>query len=265
MPKLTVNNIQLYYEEQGAGEPLLLLHGLGSSTRDWELQVEAFTANYHVITVDARGHGQSDKPPGPYSVSMFAADTAVLMQKLDIEAAHIVGLSMGGMSAFQLAVDAPELVKSLVIVNSAPELMPRTFKEKFEVFTRQMIVRLMGMRKMGEVLSERLFPAPEQANIRQLFIERWAENDKRAYLNSFQALVGWSVADRLGNIQCPALIIAAEHDYPPLAHKEAYAAKMPDAELVVIRNSRHATPIDQPEKFNAALRAFLANAVRSHP
>ena len=257
MSYLSVNNVQLHYEERGADQPLVLLHGLGSSARDWQLQFDAFAPDYRVIAVDMRGHGRSAKPRGPYSVSLFAKDTAAFMRALNLPPAHVAGLSMGGMIAFQLALDAPELLKSLVIVNSASELIPRTWAERKDLLTRLFIAHLMGMRKMGRFLGERLFPEPQQAELRRIFAERWAQNNKRAYLASFHALIGWSVTDRLGEIQCPTLIVAGDMDFFPLSFKQAYAAKIPRARLSVIKNSRHATPVDQPERFNAALKAFF--------
>src|SRR5919198_21476 len=128
MPILRCRDINVYYEIVGAGDPLLFIHGLGSSHRDWEPQVAFFSRHYQVITYDVRGHGKSDKPRGPYSVSQFAADAAELMRSLAIAPAHIVGLSMGGMIAFQLTLDEPARVKSLLIVNSAPELIIRTLR-----------------------------------------------------------------------------------------------------------------------------------------
>ena len=254
---IPVNNIQLYYEEHGEGNPLLLLHGLGSSAQDWQLQVEAFASRYRVIAPDMRGHGRSGKPRGPYSVPLFAKDVAAFMRALNLPPAHVVGLSMGGMIAFQLAIDAPELLKSLTIVNSASELIPRTWAEKKDLFTRLLIARFMGMKKMGEFLGDRLFPEAQQAELRRIFAGRWAQNNKRAYLASFHALTGWSVTARLGEIQCPTLIVAGAMDFFPLPYKQEYTAKIPRAELVVVPNSRHATPVDQPEAFNTILRAFL--------
>jgi pimeloyl-ACP methyl ester carboxylesterase len=262
MPKYRIRDIHLYYETTGQGQPLLLLHGLGSSTRDWEAQVPFFTKQYQVITLDVRGHGQSDKPPGPYTIPLFARDTAELLQSLNLAPAHVVGISMGGMIALQLVIDNPQLVKSLVIVNSGPELVPRTFKERLQIWQRLLIVRLLGMRKMGEVLSTRLFPKPEQEAIRQQFVERWAENDQRAYLDSLRALIGWSVTDHLPGIRCPVAVIAADADYTPVSAKETYVRKIPGATLQVIPDSRHATPIDQPELFNTAVMDFL-NTQRS--
>ena len=87
--------------------------------------------------------------------------------------------------------------------------------------------------------------------------ERWAKNDKRAYLASFDAIVGWGVQEQLSKISCPTLVISADHDYTPVAQKEIYVKLLPDARLVVIEDSRHATPLDQPEVFNATLLEFL--------
>ncbi len=262
MPKLRVRDIDLYYESAGQGEAVLFIHGLGSSSRDWELQKDFFAERYQVVTFDVRGHGQSDKPPGPYSVPLFAADTAELIRALDIAPAHVVGISMGGMIAFQLAVSEPDVLKSMVIVNSGPELVLRTFKERMGGLQRLLIIRLMGMRKMGQVLGGRLFPKEGQEETRQMFIERWAENDKRAYYDALRGLVGWSVAEHLGDIHCPTLVIAADEDYTPVSLKRAYVAKMARAELVAIEDSRHGTPVDQPERFNRVVMGFLLGELR---
>jgi 3-oxoadipate enol-lactonase len=257
MPTAHINGIDLHYEETGSGPPLLLLHGLGSSSRDWALQVPVFAADHRVIACDVRGHGRSAKPPGAYSVPGFAADVAALLRHLDTGPAAVVGISMGGMIAFQLAVDAPDLVERLVIVNSGPELILRTWGERFQAWQRLALVRLLGMGGMARFLVPRLFPKPDQEEIRRTFIERWIENDRRAYMASLRALLGWSVADRLGEIRCPVLVIAADQDYTPVAAKAAYVARLPQAELAVIPDSRHATPIDQPQAFNRAVLTFL--------
>lgn len=258
MPSLRSNNINLHYEISGEGQPLLFIHGLGSSARDWELQVAEFSRSYRVITFDLRGHGRSDKPAGPYSLPMFAADTAGLLRSLDVESAHVVGLSLGGGVAFQLAVDFPGLLRTMVIVNSAPELVVRTFKDRIGVWQRFVIVKLLGMHRMGEVLAKRLFPKIEHAPLQATFVERWAENDPRAYQDAMRAMIGWSVTEKLGSIKCPTLILAADQDYTPVALKQAYTKLIPNAQLVVIPDSRHATPVEQPEKFNNVLMEFLA-------
>ncbi len=259
MPRVHVNDIDLYYEITGEGKPILLIHGLGSSTRDWEYQTTAFSTLYRVVTFDVRGHGQSDKPPGPYSIPLFASDTSDLMRSLEIGPSHIVGISMGGMIAFQLATDVPDLVQSLVIVNSGPELILRRLRDRLNVLQRFLIVRFFGMRKIGEFLGSRLFPKHEQESVRQMFIERWAENDRQAYWESFRGILGWSISDRLHTIMCPTLVVASDRDYTPVSTKKAYVERLTRGELVVIEDARHAVTAERPEDFNKVVLDFLVN------
>lgn len=266
MPNIGINDIDLYYDRSGDGEPLMFLHGLGSSSRDWEFQKTYFCRQYQVITVDIRGHGRSAKPPGPYTIDLFAADLVELHTKLGMGPVHVVGLSMGGMIAFQLAVDQPSLVHSLTIVNSGPALILNTLRLKLSFKKREWIVRLFGMRKMGKALANALLPETHQRELHRMFVHRWAENDRKAYLTSLRALIGWSVADRIKTIRCPTLIVSADQDYTPVAYKQAYAAAIPGAEVAVIKHSRHMSPIDQPEAFNRTLGEFLArHSVGSQP
>ncbi len=257
MPKIQSNNINLYYETRGEGQPLVFIHGLGSSTRDWESQAPEFSKSYKVITLDLRGHGQSDKPAGPYTMQQYSDDLSCLLQALGVASAHIVGISLGGGIAFQFAIDHPTQVKTITIVNSAPTLGDPA-QVKPEIDLRVGIVQQMGMRAMGQALAPNLFPKPEHAALRETFIERWAENDPRAYIEATRSMLDWNVVAQLGKIQCPTLVIAADQDYSPVAVKEAYVKLMPNAQLVVIPDSRHAVPIEHPAEFNAALAKFLA-------
>lgn len=258
MPHIHLSGLKLYYEMTGIGPPLLLLHGLGSSTRDWEKQVEPFAQKYQVILFDLRGHGRSDKPPGPYSIKIFAEDVLALIRKLEVIPLHVVGISMGGMVAFELAVSYPELLRSLTVVNSYPEMRVETLREHFQVWRRFLFLELLGMWGTGVMLGRHLFPLPEQADLREIFAQRWAENDKRAYRESLRAIINWDVEKRLPEISCPALVVASEQDYLPLEEKRVYTAKMPNAKMVVIENARHAVTAEKPEQFNTALDEFLS-------
>ena len=246
----------------GQGEPLLFIHGLGSSIRDWENQIPYFSERYRVVALDLRGHGKSDKPRGPYSSMLFAEDIAELVRSLGIGPAHVVGLSLGGFIACLLAVDHSEIVRTLVVVNSVPDLPRDALRDRFRIrstlLLRQLIVRFLGMRALGHFLGKKLFPRTDQRELRQTFIERWAENDEQAYLSSLATVSEWSLEHRLGSVTCPTCLISGEHDFFPLALKEAYAKKLPDARLVVIPNSGHFTPMDEPERFNEAVMSFLS-------
>ena len=257
MSKIQTENISTYYEISGEGETLVFIHGLGSSSADWSFQTEFFSEHFQVLAYDVRGHGQSEKAKGPYSVPLFAKDLASLLGQLDIKNAHIVGLSMGGWIAFQFALDYPELVKSLTIVNSWADMRLKTFQSWKSYLQRTILFRLVGMRKIGEVVGEKLFIKEEQEELRLDFIEKWAQNHKPSYMASFRAGVGWSVADQLNEITCPVLVIAADEDYTPVEAKQAYVDKLPNARLTVIEDSRHATPVEHPDEFNRVLLGFL--------
>ena len=258
MATLHLNGIDVHYEVHGEGFPLLLIHGLGSCLEDWEFQVPEFAKQYRVITYDLRGHGRSGKPEGPYSMAQFAEDAAELLRALGVDSAHVVGISLGGGIAFQLVVSHPALVKSLVIVNSGPEAIFRSFKQRVSFWVRFAIVRLMGLPKMAKVLSEKLFVDAGQDQMRATFVERFSRNDKRAYLATMRAFIGWSVTPKISAIRCPVLALGAEWDYTPVDLKEEYVAQIPGATLVVIPASHHALPMERPQAFNEALQTFLA-------
>ncbi len=257
MPKKLIRDININYEIIGEGQPLLFIHGLGSSLRDWEEQIPVFSKNFKVITLDLRGHGLTDKPKGPYSIAMFADDIAELIKSLKIGEVYVVGISLGGAIGFNLAIEHPNIVKTLTVVNMSASVPIKTFKEKQMFLMRVLIVKMMGMKKMGEVLAKRLFIKPEQEELRERMATRWAENDKKAYISSLKTLKNWTVMDRLHEIKCPTLILAADEDYTPLEAKKEYTALIPDAKLVVIEDARHAVSVEKPEEFNTILMDFL--------
>ncbi|WP_245919671.1 alpha/beta fold hydrolase [Melittangium boletus] len=254
---MPLEGVSLHFEESGAGTPVLLLHGLGSSGQDWELVAPRLAAHHRVIIPDVRGHGRSGKPPGPYGVPLFARDIAALCDRLGLERVHVVGLSMGGMMGFQLAVERPELVRSLTVVNSGPDMVPRTMRMKLLFATRLLILKLLGPKTLARLIAPKLFPKPEHAELRARVEASIGANDPDAYQRATRGLVGWSVLDRLKDITCPVLVLASDHDYTPLSAKRAYVDLLRDARLHVIHDSGHASPGDQPVHIFEAVRGFL--------
>jgi 3-oxoadipate enol-lactonase len=119
MPTVQVNDLTMYYERHGAGAPLVLIGGLGLDLSEWGSIVPWLAERYEVIVFDNRGAGRTDKPDMPYSIGMMAEDTAGLMRALGVQRAHIVGVSMGGRIALELALTHPELVNKLVLVSTS--------------------------------------------------------------------------------------------------------------------------------------------------
>ncbi|MCF6194315.1 MAG: alpha/beta hydrolase [Kangiellaceae bacterium] len=252
-----IDDLNMYYEIVGDGEPILLIHGLGSSTRDWEYQLEPFSKNHKVITLDIRGHGQTTNANGEYSIALFAKDIAKLMQKLHIDSFHIVGLSMGGMLAFQLALDIPDKVKSITVVNSGPGFVSTAFKLKMIFMFRILTLKLFGLKAAAPRVAEGLFPNGSNPALTKKFIERYVQNHKPSYLKSMKALVNWNVTAQIHEINCPVLIVAADNDYTSVESKRFYTNKIPNAELVIVKNSHHALPVEKPDEFNPIVLDFL--------
>jgi pimeloyl-ACP methyl ester carboxylesterase len=252
-------SVRLYHEVAGSGPPLVLLHGLGSSCRDWELQVPRFSKNCTVIAPDLRGHGRSPKPKGKYSIPLMAQDVARLLEDLQTGPACIVGISMGGMVGMQLALDFPETASGMVLVNTCAEVRVRTSRERLQVWQRRLALEILGMRGVGALLAPRLFPHPHQAELRRVFKERWLQNDRQAYRKAMAAVVSWSAAERLGEVRCPTLVVSAEHDYLPQRLKKALADGIPGAQFASVADCHHGLPAEKPEEFNRIVLDFLNN------
>jgi pimeloyl-ACP methyl ester carboxylesterase len=258
MSYCTVDDVRLYYTDRGQGPPLLFVHGLGSSGRDWAAQVDHFARRHRVLRIDLRGHGRSERGEGTYAIPQFARDVAVFVRKRGVWPVHVVGLSMGGMVALELAASAPRLLRSLVVVNSVADMRLHSWHDVWFYVSRRLTVQMLGMRRVGQLLARKLFVKPSQEDLRRKFVRRWAQNDKRAYLASVDAIMRWSVADRLGRIDVPTLLVSSDEDYTPVAAKEQMVARMPRADLAVVDDARHALPVERPEAFNAIVADFLS-------
>jgi 3-oxoadipate enol-lactonase len=256
--KIQHDTVDLAYGDAGHGSPLVLLHGLGSSRNDWLLQLPALIPRYRTVAVDLRGHGGSPKPAGPYRLDRFAADAAQLLQRIGAHPAHVLGISLGGAVALQLALDFPELVRSLVLVNTAARFVSDGWQQRLMGMKRMASVYLFGMDRVAEAVASRLFPKPEQTQLRRETVERIRNNDLAAYRATLWAIARFDVQARLGEIACPTLVVAGDQDTTvPLASKRRLAERIPHSRLEIIGDSGHATPFDQPEAFNRVVMAFL--------
>ncbi|MBI3763212.1 MAG: alpha/beta fold hydrolase [Chloroflexi bacterium] len=265
MPYASVNSVRIFYNIYGGdrdsrNSAIVLLHGLGSSGDDWPLQLMAFAPQHRVIAVDARGHGRSDKPRGGYSVAQMADDLAELLAQLGEPPAHLVGLSLGGCAALQMAISQPARVRSLVLVNTFARLRPAGWRGALRFARRLWLLAFAPMRVTAEFIARGLFPKPEQHLFYKACVARLAANPKRSYFNAIRALVTFDAASRLREIACPTLVVAGERDATiPLSVKERLARGIPGAQLIIIPDSGHATPYDQAARFNRIVLEFVGD------
>lgn len=251
---------KIYYETKGRGEVIIFLHGLGSKGTDWKSQTRFFRKNYRCVTIDFRGHGLSSQYlEGTYTVPALASDVIQLIKNLKISSAHLVGISLGGMVALQIATDKnySNFVRSLTVVNALPELNLSSFSKRWKFSSRYFAAKFFGMKFLGKVLAKKLFPNAKNKGTRKQFREDFAKNNQEIYLKLLNSLRGWSVVNKLSNITCPTLFIASEHDYTTLQEKEFYAAKIPQSKVKMISNSHHAVTAEMPGKFNKICESFI--------
>lgn len=253
------NGISLEYLDQGEGEVILLLHGLGSTKADWDFQKETFSKDFRIIAPDLRGHGNSSKPEekSEYGIPQCAEDMKLLLKELQIRHCIVVGFSMGGAIAFEMAIKYESLISKMVIVNTAPDFNALGAMGEQMIKERTEMLRNEGMEPMAAKVADGMFPDENQKNLREAFYKRARINPVENYYNSFITLMEWGIGEKVIKIKIPTLVVASDMDYTPVELKETYTQKMPNAKLKIIENSRHGVTMDQPEQFNSVILNFL--------
>jgi pimeloyl-ACP methyl ester carboxylesterase len=253
------DGLRLYYETQGSGLPVVLIHGLSGSHDLWKYQVPAVAARYHAITLDLRGHGQSDKPPGPYSIPTFADDVLALLNLLDVERAVMVGLSMGGGTVQTFALAHPERVRALGLISTSSEF-PAATRQRF--YENADIAEREGMGPLGERLVSSWFaPAFRERDAAEfdLNVRATLANDPKAFAASARANAVRNWTDQLDRITCPTLFVGGELDpADPVRNAAIYRSHLKDLEAHVLPGVSHLLPLEAPDDFNRLLLAFLA-------
>ena len=258
MPFFRSDDLSIHYLERGRGEPLLLIHGLGCSGADWAFQVAALEHRFRIIVPDLPGSGHSRPPAHEYTIAGFANAVWKLMDHLGIANPNIVGFSLGGAVALEMASSRPTRVPRLALINSLATYQPRDLRKWLETYVSATLVRMLGMPRAACLMAARLFPDPWQRAMREHAARVMGSVPANSYLGTGLALARWAILDRLDRLKCRTLLIAAENDFTPLAEKRELAQRL-NADLVVVRGSRHGTPFDSVEVTNDSLLALLTD------
>lgn len=266
MPTIATNGINLYYELHGRGPLVVLIPGLGYDGWMYSRMIPGLAEQFQVISIDNRGSGRSDKPAGPYTAQMLAADVIGLLDELGAAKAHIVGHSMGGFIAQALAIDYPERVDKLVLSATnfgGPHHIPIT-PPAMAVLTDVSGDPIERLRR-GIAIST----APGFAESNAEFVESWLQYrvahpiDPAGYQAQLAIGLGLlseaaSFEHKLGRVTAPTLLLFGEHDVVvPPGNAELLAAKLPHARVEILPNAGHVFPFETPEAANRAITRFL--------
>ena len=264
MAEVQVNGIELYVEEHGSGEPLLLIEGLGYASWSWFQQVEEFAQHYRTIIFDNRGVGDSDKPDEPYSIELLAQDAAGILSALGINSAHVLGVSMGGYIAQQMAITYPHFVRSLVLSctscggsNSLP-ITQEALDSMLNVsgLTPQEVIR-QGL----SVAFNKQFLESHLDLVEKMVLLRMEKPTPRyAWERQFAAARSFDIESKLTKIEVPTLILTGLDDHVlPSQNSFLLAERIPGAKLVTIPDAGHLFFIEKFEEYNRLVLNFLQN------
>jgi 3-oxoadipate enol-lactonase len=260
MPFIQNQAAKIYWDEQGAGEPLLLIMGLAYPSDMWYRTRPVLAKKYRTIAIDNRGVGRSDVPSGPYPIPLMASDTLAVLDAAGIESAHVYGISMGGMIAQELTLEHPERVRSLILGCTASG-GPTAVQAEPEVGQMIMARGSMTPEQAAEAavpfIYDRGTPRAkidEDLNVRRPWFAR-----PEAYIAQLQGILAWEAYSRLPQITKPTLVIHGENDrLVPAANGALIAGRIPGARLVLLAHASHIYPTDQAEASDRAVLDFLA-------
>ncbi|OAB58125.1 hypothetical protein AY599_00255 [Leptolyngbya valderiana BDU 20041] len=262
MTQHLINQARLNIVEDGIGpETLVLLHGLLFSHRMFDGQVEALQSRFRCVRMDFRGQGESEVTASGYDLDTLAEDVIALIESLDGERVHLLGFSMGGMVAQRVALKRPDLLRTLVLMNTAAQAEHLRKRPKFALLNfiaRWFGLELVAPRILPLMFSDRFIEDPACREERERWVAMVTGNDRVGVTRAVRGVVSRnSVLDRIDEIRTPTLIITADQDRAtPARWSEEMKERIPGSRLVRIENSGHMTPVEQPAAVNQVLIEF---------
>jgi 3-oxoadipate enol-lactonase/4-carboxymuconolactone decarboxylase len=253
---ITVGDLTVHVRIDGppGAAPLLMLHSLGTTASVWDAQAEALSSSFRVIRPDMRGHGLTTCTNGPYSMAQLAADVAGVMDALGIAAAHVAGISIGGMIAQALAAADPARVKTLMLVDTAMAIPPAE-----SWISRAATVRAEGVAVLADAVMARwvtpgFMEAPAAAGLRAMLLRTPGEG----YAGAAEAIAAADLTAGTSALTLPTLVVVGDQDAAtPVTAAQALHAIIPGSTLTIIEGGAHIPTVEKPAEVTAAIRAFL--------
>ncbi|QSQ21774.1 alpha/beta fold hydrolase [Pyxidicoccus parkwayensis] len=263
MTMLSVNGTELHYEDTGgSGTPIVFSHGLLWNTRLYDPQVDALRGRYRCISYDHRGQGQSAVPPeSVIDMETLYLDAIGLIEKLGVKPVHFVGLSMGGFIGMRLASRRPDLLRSLVLLETSGEPEPLANVPRYTLLN--LIARLAGMRPVADPVMRIMFGKsflndPNRAEERSQWRTRLMENRKDIWRAVNGVIKRRGISEELPSIRVPTLIVVGEEDVATVPAKaEKLHQLIPGSRLVRLPRGGHSVTVEEPALVNATLGTFL--------
>jgi len=260
MPFVENLGARIHWDEEGSGAPLLLIMGLGWPSHAWHRTRPVLREKYRTIALDNRGVGRSEAPAGPYSIAQMAADAAAVLNAARVNAAHVFGVSMGGMIAQEFTLQYPKKVRSLILGCTAAG-GPQAVRAEQDVM-QVLITRGQDPDQFAMAISPFIYDrgTPAERIAEDTAIRRKWYPPADAYFAQLQAIMSWDAYSRLPQITVPTLVVHGESDrLVPPENAKLIAAQIPGAKLVMIPNASHIFTTDQTETTHQIILDFLGS------
>lgn len=272
MPTLSINGAQIYYEDsapnqdnlpQDQQKPVLLFaHGLLWGTHLYDKQVEHFKPNYRCIAFDFRGQGKSEVTKSGYDMDSLAEDAIALLEALEISKCHLVGLSMGGYVAQRVALKRPDLLHSLILLDTGAEAENPEKKADYKKMLRA--IHWLGIKRISKkvmpiMFGETFLNDKSRKQEYKTWLEHLRQNNKKGAMRATVGVIERDgVLSRLPEINLPTLIVVGDEDKPtPYEEAQKMHFAIKGSKLAVIKQAGHSTPVEQPERLNQVMSTFL--------
>jgi len=256
-------NIVYRLHNPGGTRHVALVHSLAMDHSFWDPVAERLSASASVLTYDCRGHGASDKPPGPYTVELFARDLAELMDHVGWPAAVVAGASMGGCVSLAFAAAYPDRASSLGLFDTTAWYGPEASQEWAGRADRALA---HGLEDLVEFQKTRWFGdrfRAEHPDVVKQSIEVFLANDRQAYAETCRMLGACDVRAALPRLQVPVRILVGEEDYAtPIAMAKALSERIPGSSLTILQSARHLTPLEVPDRIAGEIEVLLADTAQ---
>ncbi len=272
MPTLSINGAQIYYEDsapnqdnlpQDQQKPVLLFaHGLLWGTHLYDKQVEHFKSSYRCIAFDFRGQGKSEVTKSGYDMDSLAEDAIALLEALEISKCHLVGLSMGGYVAQRVALKRPDLLHSLILLDTGAEAENPEKKADYKKMLRA--IHWLGIKRISKkvmpiMFGETFLNDKSRKQEYKTWLEHLRQNNKKGAMRATAGVIERDgVLSRLPDINLPTLIVVGDEDKPtPYEEAQKMHFAIKGSKLAVIKQAGHSTPVEQPERLNQVMSTFL--------
>lgn len=247
--RMKVNDLELYYEQRGEGDPIIFSYGWLDDCSVWNYQIETFSKEHRVILYDHRGHGKSDKPKDNYSIATLSNDLHLIIQNLNLGSVNLVGFSMGGQAALAFALKHPSKIAKLILVGT-------TAKMAWPMHLLRFVRYILPYRTILAIVSREKYHQPSPQTIEANISRAIQVPGDMAYECLFEILK-YDVRNMLPQIRIPTLIIVGEKDGLNLRGSQYLHSGIKGSKLQIMVNTGHTVMIEKPKEFNELVQQFI--------